>query len=240
MENIISKDIYEKEKDKLSISYNEFISIINELFNSSELMNKIIENNSKEISITQTNLTSNTNEISENSIHQSISTSSSSSSNNLVIENSDTINSSTTDSLFFDNKKINILKNIQMNDDKTNEDLNSSEIDNESLNSISTPSDFTIQKPSKLNFNNNSLNDINFFESTEFTDTTISSNSTNSIIFTDFTINSELKKNIEQNKIKKNYNSKQIKLKNINIKINPKLKYNLNINFDDNIDITIT
>ena len=47
--NILIKKIYEKEKDKLLLSYNEFVSIINQLYNNINIINDDDEKSSEEV-----------------------------------------------------------------------------------------------------------------------------------------------------------------------------------------------
>lgn len=230
----IVKQFYEKEKNKLSISYEEFILLIEQLYESFENINSVNSNNNvdissyKSIEITETSKTLELDDTDESTEINSLSSEQS------TIKTSDISNSK-----LYENEEHNILNFINIEDNDLSKNLfKSSNVSESKTETLSYPSEFTSE-----NYNN-FFNNVNISSSfhelslspqsinksqknkkltqlTQLTDTTKSDKSNNSGIF------------LKSDKIIKKTPNK------ININVNPNIEYNLNIDINNDIYISI-
>jgi hypothetical protein len=163
MDHKMAKEIYEK--NKLSITYDEFVSLMEQLQNSFQTLysndteykcnNKIIDTD-KSLKISNS-LISNEIEITDNSTLELNSNSSELNELSNMYESSKTKEISESDLLSFGNNKIKIINYMDINEDNVSQistdNLSENLLDKSS--SISYPSEFTSDK--KLNFNGDTL-----------------------------------------------------------------------------------
>lgn len=259
------KEIYEK--NKLSISYNEFISLIKQLQDSCENIDFDDMKNTKEI-FDQNKLNSSfiSQEINENSTlyldttdeqtHESLCELSS-------IESSNSNSGSNT--LSFENDKIKIINYMDINEDNVSKILldksSNTSNSNDLSETLSYPSEFTSEKKSlkndtlisyssfpqseiiksmdfdkykNLNDDENLNNLNNNYLELENKISNFDANNPIKYSKSSKTISSENSKNT-----KNNDNNTELGGKKINIKVNPKIEYLLDIDLNNNISITI-
>ena len=242
MNNNVIKEIYKEKKDKMDISYDEFISVINELYNSCELVNiynllKDINSSYEKKKSSEINL--DLSEISENSLTKSSSTTNSSN-EKLSIES------------IFLNEKINVINTF--NNENFDSFFSSNLLNPTNSSSIDSPSHITVENsssidsPSQISIENSSnqsphlkFNPKNFFKNTSKTNKhnnyfKISENQKFNSSMNDKSISD---KSIFSKKTKNNKKQNSIQVGKINIKVNPNVKYDLDIDLNNNINISI-
>ena len=241
--NTFTKEIYEKNINNQPITYDQFIYLANQLLKSYELTDNICQNNSsstldlnsssdKEIGIdsknytpdlklksTSTSTSTLDKEIGINSENSTLDSENST----LESENSTLFSESTSDSSYSTDYEIsnNICNFIKLG---SNNKLSSS------TNTLSYPSEFTkknlFMDSNDLSDTHESIKSINFIELSESTQ--------------DVKLNDTLDlKNKNQSNSIIDDNINKIQYGKINIRVNPKIKFNLDIDINNDINISI-
>ena len=240
--NTFTKEIYEKNINNQPITYNEFTYIANQLLKTYELTGDICQNNSNSTPDIKTDSTLDKEIVIDSKNSTPDLKSSSNKDIEIDSENSTLVLESTSDCSYSTDYEIsnNICNSVKLEPrDK-----------HTSSNTLSYPSEFTKKNIFKTS---NDLSDtLESIKSTEYTES-INLNSIETIKFIEL---SESTSNIELDNSKcldfknqnhddqnesnsKNNNMNKIHYGKINISVNPKIKFNLDIDINDDINISI-